>query len=244
MRKANVKGLTPSRKLSLMPQIHHHHHHHHNHLSLNCKGHWGTTDGFATGFLHFSLLSTALWDLMNTRPVHSLMLSSHFFLCLPSFPFHCALQDGFGQTWWTGDMTISMQSASLYGGQDVFVWSNCLLHLGTDFLVGSVVSCSSTSFPWFTFFFGALLWGSMIQKHTGRWMWKRTASVISWNWEKYSCQSKPVSTLSMLLLAVLSWRVSQLGTLISYNRAQVFEACDCLKLLSIQFDLFLRVETL
>ena len=29
----------------------------------------------------------------------------------------------------------------------------------------------------------------------------------------------------------------RLGTLISYNRAQVFEACDCLKLLSIHFDL-------
>ena len=27
--------------------------------------------------------STALWDLPNFRPVHSLMLSSHLFLCLP-----------------------------------------------------------------------------------------------------------------------------------------------------------------
>ena len=34
-----------------------------------------------------------------------------------------------------------------------------------------VVSCCSTSFPWLVFFFGALLWGSMIHKHTGRWMW-------------------------------------------------------------------------
>ena len=30
-----------------------------------------------------SLFSTALWDLLNSRPVHSLMLSSHLFLCLP-----------------------------------------------------------------------------------------------------------------------------------------------------------------
>ena len=29
----------------------------------------------------------------------------------------------------------------------------------------------------------------------------------------------------------------RLGTLINYNWAQVFEACDCLKLLSIHFDL-------
>ena len=36
--------------------------------------------------LHFSLSSTALWDLPNSGPVHSLMLSSHLFLCLPCLP--------------------------------------------------------------------------------------------------------------------------------------------------------------
>ena len=34
-------------------------------------------------FSIFSLFSTALWDLPNSRPVHSLMFSSHLFLCLP-----------------------------------------------------------------------------------------------------------------------------------------------------------------
>ena len=53
------------------------------HQSLNHNGRWGTTDDFATSFFHFSLFSTALWDLPNSRPVHSLMLSSHLFLCLP-----------------------------------------------------------------------------------------------------------------------------------------------------------------
>ena len=57
--------------------------HYHHHLSLNRKGRWGTTDDFTTSFLHFSLFSTALWDLANSRPVRSLMLSSRFFLCLP-----------------------------------------------------------------------------------------------------------------------------------------------------------------
>ena len=80
-----------------------------------------------------------------------------------------------------------------------------------------VVSCGSTSFPWLVFFFGALLWGSMIHKHTGRWMWEGSASVIFWSWQKYSRQSKLVSALSMLLLSVLSWKVSQAWTLISYN---------------------------
>ena len=36
-------------------------------------------------------------------------------------------------------MTIPLQFASLYGGQEVFVWSNCLLDLSTDFLVGDMV---------------------------------------------------------------------------------------------------------
>ena len=52
-------------------------------LSLNREGCWGTTDDFATSFLYFSLFSAVLWDLANSRPVHSLMLSSHLFLCLP-----------------------------------------------------------------------------------------------------------------------------------------------------------------
>ena len=38
-----------------------------------------------------------------------------------------------------------------------------------------VVSCGSTSFPWLVFFFGALLWGSMIHNHTGRRMWQGSA---------------------------------------------------------------------
>ena len=44
----------------------------------------------------------------------------------------------------------------------VFVWSDCLLDLGTDFLVGNMVRemrsiFGSTSFPWLVFFFGARL---------------------------------------------------------------------------------------
>ena len=51
-------------------------------LSLNRKGRWGTTDDFATSFLHFPCfsLSSKTW-----RPpgLHSLMLPSYLFLCLP-----------------------------------------------------------------------------------------------------------------------------------------------------------------
>ena len=52
-------------------------------LSLNRQGRWSTTDDFTANFLHFSLFSTSLWDLANSSSVHSLILSSHLFLCLP-----------------------------------------------------------------------------------------------------------------------------------------------------------------
>ena len=73
----------------------------HHHLSVNHEGRWGTTDDFATSFLHFSLFSTALWDLANSKPVY--LFPDVVFPPLPlsalsSSPFHCALQDGFGQT--------------------------------------------------------------------------------------------------------------------------------------------------
>ena len=58
---------------------------------------------------------------------------------LPSSPFYCALQDGFGQTWWTGNVTIPLQFASFCDRQEVFVLFNCLLDLGVDFLVGNMV---------------------------------------------------------------------------------------------------------
>ena len=36
-------------------------------------------------------------------------------------------------------MTIPLQFASLYDRQEVFVWSNYLLDVGMDFLVGNMV---------------------------------------------------------------------------------------------------------
>ena len=118
------------------------HHHHHHHQSLNYESCWGTTDYFAPSFLLFSLLSTALLDLPNSRPVHSLILSSHLFLCLPcllppftmpckivlarpdeqeTWPYHCSLRL----------FTIIRRSSC---GP-----INCLLDLGTDFLIGNMV---------------------------------------------------------------------------------------------------------
>ena len=72
-------------------------------------------------------------------PFHDVVFPPLLLSALSSSPFYCASPDGFGQTWWLGDMTISLQFASLYDGQEVFVWSNCLLDLGTDFLVSNMV---------------------------------------------------------------------------------------------------------
>ena len=83
---------------------------HHHHLSLNCEGRWGTTDDFTTSFLHFSLFSTALWDLATwifpdvvfpPLPLSALSSSPFtvpckMFLARPdereTWPYHCSLR--------------------------------------------------------------------------------------------------------------------------------------------------------
>ena len=115
----------------------------HLHLFLfNRGGRWGKTDDFTTSFLHyFSLFSTAIWDFANSRPVHSLMLPSHLFFCLPCllppFTVPCKMVLARPDERETCP-SISLQFASLYDRQ-VFMWSDCLLDLGTDFLVGNMV---------------------------------------------------------------------------------------------------------
>ena len=55
----------------------------HLHLFLNRKSPWGKTDDFTTSCLRFRVFSGVLWDLAKSTPVHSLMLSSNLFFCLP-----------------------------------------------------------------------------------------------------------------------------------------------------------------
>ena len=52
---------------------------------ITLEGRWGTTDEFAT--IHLDLFSAALVELAKSNPVHSLILSSHLFFCLPLFLF-------------------------------------------------------------------------------------------------------------------------------------------------------------
>ena len=43
--------------------------------------------------------------------------------------------------------------------------------------------------------------------------------------------------ISVAVVCVLSGEYLRLGTLVRYNGAHVLESCDCLKLLSVYFDL-------
>ena len=54
---------------------------------ITVGGRWGTTDEFATIPFHLDLFSAALVELAKSIPVHSLILSSHRFFCLPLFLF-------------------------------------------------------------------------------------------------------------------------------------------------------------
>ena len=59
---------------------------------ITLGGRRGTTVEFATIPFHLDLFSAALVELAKSIPVHSLILSSNLFFCLPLFfPFHCAL---------------------------------------------------------------------------------------------------------------------------------------------------------
>ena len=91
--------------------------------------------------------------------------------------------------WWSGGLRVVQLPAGSWQGLP-------------GLCMKCVVSCGSISFPRLVFFFGALPEGSMIHKHTGRWMWQGSASVLSWSWVKYTCQFKLVSALSMLLLLI------------------------------------------
>ena len=70
--------------------------HHHHHLSRN-EGRWGTTDDFATSFLHFFPVLHCPLGLgeLQACPFPDVVFPPLPLSALSSSPFHCALQDGF-----------------------------------------------------------------------------------------------------------------------------------------------------
>ena len=111
-------------------------------------------------------------------------------------------------------MTIPLQSASLYDCHEIFVWSNCLLDLGTDFLVGNMVIVWDVQYLAVASHFHGLYFSL---EHEGRWTWQgryqsylgagRNTPVIP-NWfqpcQYCCCLCYPGEYLG-------------LGTLVSYN---------------------------
>ena len=108
------------------------------HLSLNHKGRWAPQmiSQAVSSILPVLHCPLGLGE-VQACPFPDVVFPPLPLSALSSSLFHCALQDGFGQTWWTGDVIIPLQFASLYDGQEVFVWSDCLLGLGTDFNSGN-----------------------------------------------------------------------------------------------------------
>ena len=83
---------------------------------------------------------------MNSSPVYSLMLSSHLFFCLscllPPFAVPCKMVLARPDEQERCPYHFSLRLFTMEvrrSGQEVFVWSDCLLDLGTDFLVGNMV---------------------------------------------------------------------------------------------------------
>ena len=86
---------------------------------VTLEGRRGTTDEFATIPFHPDLFSAALVELAKSIPVHSLILSSHLFFCLPLFlPFTVPCRIVFAKP------------------EDLETWPN---HLSFHFLTGSGV---------------------------------------------------------------------------------------------------------
>ena len=188
-------------------------------------------------FSIFLLFSTALWDLPDSRPFHwSLMLSSHFFLCLPcllppfTVPCKMVLARPDERETWSYHCSLRLftmvrrSSCGPIVGNMVFVWDVQYLAVAPFFhgLYSSFeLYCEG---PRFT---SVQEDGCDKRAHQVYLGAGRNTPVIP-NWFQpcrcCCCLCYPGECL-------------RLRTLISYNWTLVLEACDCFKLLSIHFDL-------
>ena len=116
----------------------------------------GHHSDLTTSLLHFSLFSTALWDLANSRPVHCLNVFSHLFFCLPCLfppftvsrkmvlgrlgerercPFHFSLR------------LFTIVRRSLCGPIACWIFAQTSSFVTWSSSMRCFVSCGSTSFP-------------------------------------------------------------------------------------------------
>ena len=139
----------------------------------------GTTDDF-TSFFHFPcspLPSGTLRTSGLSIPWCSVPTSSS--VCLVFFPLSLYLARWFRPDLMNGRhdhtncslhlITMVRRSSSGLIACWILAWTSSLVTCQHGLCMRyCVVSCGSTSFPWLVFFFGALLWGSMIHKQACR----------------------------------------------------------------------------
>ena len=101
--------------------------------SLNLGGHRGTTDDVATILFDPSLSSAALRESPNPIPVHSLMLFSHLFFCLPLLLL--LLQNCLRHARGSWDVAIPSEFPFLYHGEEIIMHSHCILDSVANLLV-------------------------------------------------------------------------------------------------------------
>ena len=108
---------------------------------ITLGGRRGTTDEFATIPFHLDLFSAALVELAKSIPVHSLILSSHLFFCLPLFlfPFTVPCRIVFAKPedleTWPNHLSFRL----LTQGQEFIIFSNGCLDLSANLLIGNTV---------------------------------------------------------------------------------------------------------
>ena len=104
-------------------------------------GRRGTTDEFATIPFHLVLFSAALVELAKSIPVHSLILSSHLFFCLPLFLFPstvpCRIVFAKPESLETWPNHLSFRFLTRVRSSVIF--SNGCLDLSANLLIGNMV---------------------------------------------------------------------------------------------------------
>ena len=108
---------------------------------ITLGGRRGTIDEFATIPFHLDLFSAALVELAKSIPVHSLILSSHLFFCLPLFlfPFTVPCRIVFAKPedleTWPNHLSFRFFDQ----GQEFVIFSNGCLDLSANLLIGNMV---------------------------------------------------------------------------------------------------------
>ena len=102
----------------------------------------GAPHDVTTNLRHSSLSSAFLTVLLSPKPVHSQMLSSHRFLCLPLLLPHCTVpwKKCLGKAWRSCNVPIPLQLALFHNGQEFFVGSNGLPDSASNLFVRNVFS--------------------------------------------------------------------------------------------------------